>query len=184
MFFPECLDLHIHTRRQIELHQRIHRLLRRLKNVKQPLVGADFELLPAISYPHAANAARSICSSSWAAESAPQSVLPCAAPSPQSRRSTDPECDSRKPSAGCEFFLFQSRFTLSNPSRHLRKERTGGKPQAALYFYVGTAALGCPRSKAPRFFFLTAQSPQSFPRPPCVRLRESQSASLSPSPPA
>src|ERR1700679_2439604 len=64
-------------------------------------------------------------------ESAPRSALQCAAPFPRFHRSTDPECDSRKPSTGCEFFLFQSRFTLSNPSRRLRKERTSGKPQAA-----------------------------------------------------
>ena len=32
------------------------------------------------------------------------------APCRRSRPSTDPECGSRTPSAGCEFFLFQSRF--------------------------------------------------------------------------
>src|SRR5215831_16105930 len=41
MLFPERLDLHIHTSRQIQLHQRIHRLLRRLENIEQPLVRAD-----------------------------------------------------------------------------------------------------------------------------------------------
>src|SRR6266446_6074746 len=46
MFLPKRLNLHINPRRQIELHQRIHRLLRRLQNVEQPLVGADFKLLP------------------------------------------------------------------------------------------------------------------------------------------
>src|ERR1700674_3134826 len=46
MFFPERLNLHIHARRQIELHQRVHRLLRRLENIEQALVGADFKLLP------------------------------------------------------------------------------------------------------------------------------------------
>src|ERR1700685_2923414 len=46
MFLPECLDLHIHARRQIELHQRIHRLLRRLENVEQALVRAYLKLLP------------------------------------------------------------------------------------------------------------------------------------------
>src|SRR5580704_8532172 len=46
MFFPERLDLHIHSSRQIELHQRVHRLLRRLENIEQTLVGADFKLLP------------------------------------------------------------------------------------------------------------------------------------------
>src|ERR1019366_6066159 len=46
MLFPERLDLYINTRRQIELHQRIDRLLRRLKYVEQALVGADLKLLP------------------------------------------------------------------------------------------------------------------------------------------
>ena len=46
MFLTERLDLHIHARRQVELHQRIHRLLRRLENVEQTLVGPDFKLLP------------------------------------------------------------------------------------------------------------------------------------------
>src|SRR6202034_2947781 len=93
--------------------------------------GCGSQTAPATSYPRAANAARSTYFSSWAMESAPRSVPRYAAPSPRFRRSTDPECDSRKPSTGCEFFLFQSRFTLSNPSRRLRKERTSGKPQAA-----------------------------------------------------
>src|SRR6202011_4599629 len=72
------------------------------------------------------------CSSSWAAESDPPGALQCAWPSPRSRLSTDPECDSRKLSAVSEFSRFQSLCHLSNPSQHLRKERTGGKPQAAL----------------------------------------------------
>src|SRR5712671_2072167 len=46
MFLTECLNLDIHARRQIELHQRIHRLLRWLKNIEQALVSADLELLP------------------------------------------------------------------------------------------------------------------------------------------
>ncbi len=45
MILPKRLDLHIHTRRQIELHQRVHRLLRRLQNIQQPLVRPDFKLL-------------------------------------------------------------------------------------------------------------------------------------------
>src|SRR5271168_2580911 len=46
MLFSERLNLHIHARRQIELHQRVNRLLRRLENVEQTLVGADLKLLP------------------------------------------------------------------------------------------------------------------------------------------
>src|SRR5579864_1712005 len=46
MLFSERLNLHIHTRRQIEFHQRVHRLLRRLENVEQPLVRPNLKLLP------------------------------------------------------------------------------------------------------------------------------------------
>ena len=41
MFITKRLDLHIHARRQVKLHQRVHRLLRRLENVEQTLVGPD-----------------------------------------------------------------------------------------------------------------------------------------------
>src|SRR6266436_940683 len=46
MFFPERLNLHVHACRQIELHQRVHRLLRGLENIEQTLVRADLKLLP------------------------------------------------------------------------------------------------------------------------------------------
>src|SRR6185295_10384206 len=48
--FPasKCLNLHIHARRQIQLHQRVHRVLRRLENIQQALVGPDLKLLPAL----------------------------------------------------------------------------------------------------------------------------------------
>src|SRR5690349_22178111 len=39
------LDLDVHAGREIELHQRVERLLRRLEDVEQALVGADLELL-------------------------------------------------------------------------------------------------------------------------------------------
>ena len=45
MFFPERLDLHIHAGRQVELHQRVHRVLRRLQDVDQALVRADLKCL-------------------------------------------------------------------------------------------------------------------------------------------
>src|SRR5690606_4337949 len=40
------LDFDVHTRGQIELHQRIDRLSVRLHDVQQPLVSAHLELLP------------------------------------------------------------------------------------------------------------------------------------------
>src|SRR6187397_3088648 len=39
------LDLYVHTRGQIELHQRVDRLRRRLNDVEQPLVRPHLELL-------------------------------------------------------------------------------------------------------------------------------------------
>src|SRR5438477_7500438 len=41
----ERLDLHIHTRRQFELHERVDGLRRRLENVEKPLVRPHLELL-------------------------------------------------------------------------------------------------------------------------------------------
>src|SRR6058998_340934 len=45
-FLLERLDLDLHPRGEIELHQRVHRLRGRLEDVEQPLVGADLELFP------------------------------------------------------------------------------------------------------------------------------------------
>jgi hypothetical protein len=41
----KSLDLDVDAGRQLQLHERIHRLARRLEDVEQPLVGADLELL-------------------------------------------------------------------------------------------------------------------------------------------
>src|SRR6266568_7729692 len=43
--FSERLDLHVHTRGELELHQRVDGLRSRLENVQQPLVGPHLELL-------------------------------------------------------------------------------------------------------------------------------------------
>src|SRR5436190_2434390 len=45
MFLAEGLDFDVHAGRQIQLHQRVHRLRRRLEDVDQPLVRAELELL-------------------------------------------------------------------------------------------------------------------------------------------
>src|SRR5579872_2173430 len=45
MFLAECLNLDVHTRGQVELHQGVDRLLRGLENIEQPLVGTNFKLL-------------------------------------------------------------------------------------------------------------------------------------------
>src|SRR5262249_5947276 len=44
VLFAERLDLHIHARRQIELHQRVDRLRRRLEDLDQPLVRPEVVL--------------------------------------------------------------------------------------------------------------------------------------------
>src|SRR6476661_229812 len=46
VLFAERLDLDVHACRQVELHQRVHRLRCRFEDVDQPLVRADLELLP------------------------------------------------------------------------------------------------------------------------------------------
>src|ERR1035438_2341330 len=43
--FPKRLDFDVHTGRQVELHQRIDRLLGRLQDVQEPFVRPDFKLL-------------------------------------------------------------------------------------------------------------------------------------------
>src|SRR2546428_239267 len=45
MFLTECFDLDVHSCGQVEFHQRVYRLLRRLENIPQTLVRADLELL-------------------------------------------------------------------------------------------------------------------------------------------
>src|SRR5205085_12355879 len=42
------LDLDVDAGGEIELHERVHRLRRRIDDVEQPLVGAHFELLAAL----------------------------------------------------------------------------------------------------------------------------------------
>src|SRR5262245_54238049 len=48
MFLPESLDLDVDAGRQVQLHERVHRLRRGLEEVQQPLVRADLELLAAL----------------------------------------------------------------------------------------------------------------------------------------
>src|SRR5512132_1229105 len=44
MFLAKRLDLDVHTCGQIELHQRVHSLLRRLENIEQTFVRTNLEL--------------------------------------------------------------------------------------------------------------------------------------------
>src|ERR1035441_9895178 len=45
LFLAESLDFDIDARWEIELHQRVHRVLRGFENIEQPLMGANLELL-------------------------------------------------------------------------------------------------------------------------------------------
>src|SRR5687768_13219715 len=45
VFLAERLDLHVHPRRQVELHERVNGLRRWLEDVDQTLVRPDLELL-------------------------------------------------------------------------------------------------------------------------------------------
>jgi hypothetical protein len=46
VILPKRFNLDIHARGQIQFHQGVNRLLRRLENIEQTLVRADLELLP------------------------------------------------------------------------------------------------------------------------------------------
>src|SRR6267154_1522207 len=48
VLLAEGLDLHVHSRRQVELHQRVHRLGSGLEDVEEPPVSPDLELLTAL----------------------------------------------------------------------------------------------------------------------------------------
>src|SRR5487761_800560 len=45
VFAPEGLDFHVNSRREIELHQRVHRIRSRTQNIDQALVRAHLKLL-------------------------------------------------------------------------------------------------------------------------------------------
>src|SRR5882724_8169310 len=45
LLLAKCFNLDVHASRQVELHQSIHRLLRRLENIEQPLMRPQFKLL-------------------------------------------------------------------------------------------------------------------------------------------
>ena len=45
MFLTKCFDLDVHTCGQIELHQRVHSLLRGLEDIEQTFVGTNLKLL-------------------------------------------------------------------------------------------------------------------------------------------
>src|SRR6202521_810467 len=137
MFFPKGLDLHIHARGQIKLHQRIHRLLRRLKNVEQALVSANFELLPRLLV-HVRRSQHAILVLHRGQGNWPRNLSHGTAGGFDNlarRLVQNAVVVSLEPDANS--FFSNHVFTLSNPLRHLRKERSGGRPQAAFSFCSG-----------------------------------------------
>ena len=104
-YFAERLDLHIHTGRQIELHQRVYRLLVgsrmsssrlcvRISNCSRDFLSTcgDRNTVVIVARP-------------WAAESDRRPVRRSASPYPRFPSSTDPESGDRTPSDGCECVL-------------------------------------------------------------------------------
>src|SRR5215831_9713550 len=48
VLLAESLDLHVHPRGQVQLHEGVHRLGSGLEDVQEPLVGSYLELFPAL----------------------------------------------------------------------------------------------------------------------------------------
>src|ERR1700733_703931 len=149
MLFPKRLNLHIHTRRQIELHQRVHRLLRRLENIEQALMCADLKLLPRLLV-HVRRTQHAVFVLHGGQRNRPGNLRARALGRVHNlarRLIQNAIVVSLQPYAN-SFFSNHSVTLLTPPA--IREERSGGRMQAVFVFaYVGTAALGCPRSKAP-----------------------------------
>src|SRR5437899_3919667 len=185
MLFPECLNLHIHARRQIELHQCIDRLLRRLQDIQQSLVGADFKLLPrflihvrrpqhAVLVLHRGqrNRTRDLRAGAF-----------CRLHDLARRLIQNAVVVGFQPNANS--FFSSHCFSLFHPSRLIREERSGGNLQAAnlVACSVATGLCPVPAGQSPDTTLPTSQSPRSCPRPPYGRLRGSRTAIPFPSPP-
>ena len=101
MFLAECLDFDVHTGRQLELHERVHRLLRRLENIEQALVGADLKLLSRLSCPRAGERNTQYLFFTVGSGIGPAIWAPVRrAPCPQFHSWTGRERDNRKLSGG------------------------------------------------------------------------------------
>src|ERR1022692_1571193 len=191
MLFPECFDLHIHARGQIELHQRVHRLLCRLENIEQALVGADLELLPRLLI-HVRRTQHAVFVLHRGQWNRPRNLCPgapCGFHNLARRLVQDAVVVSLQPNAN-SFFSNHVSLSLTPPGVSGRKELAASRKPRFQFRSKNSKCRSC-RSFCSYFCTLTsdfcpatAQSPQSFLRPPCARLREWRSASPSPSPAA
>src|ERR1700722_14268936 len=193
MFFSERLNLHIHTRRQIELHQRVHRLLRRLENIEQALVRADLKLLPRL-FIHVRRTQHAVLILHGGQRNRPGNLRARTlgrVHNLASRLIQNAIVVSLQPYAN-SFFSNHNVTLLTPPGVSGRKELAAGcKPLFVLLMWSGPPcpladSTTQPAGKSARStrFVATSQSRQSFPRPRCARLRESRSAGPFPWPPA
>src|SRR5579864_6571222 len=131
VFLPEGLDFHIHAGRQIELHQCIDRLLRGLEDVEQSLVRPDLEGLARFLV-HVRRTQHAVFVLHRGQRNRARD-LGAGAPSGFDDLTRglvqDAVVVGFQPDANS---FFSNHVSLSRPSRLNRKERTGGKLQAAL----------------------------------------------------
>src|SRR5438270_4270784 len=129
-FLAEGLDFHVHARGQIQLHQRVHRLRRRLENIEQTLVGADLELLARLLV-HVRRTQHAVLVFHRGQRNRSRNLCP-GAPSRLDDLTRGLVQDAVvvrfQPDANS---FFSNHVSLANPFRLFRKERTGGKLQAA-----------------------------------------------------
>src|SRR3954471_3248722 len=150
VLFAERLDLHVHSSRKVKLHQRIHRLRRRIENIQQALVRADLELLARFLV-HVRRTQHGVL------------VLHRG----QRNRTRDLSAGAlgRGHDLGCRLiehaivvclqpdanFLVSNHFCFPDPFRHLRKERACGEVQAAFSYCtiseIVPAPTVCPPSR-------------------------------------
>ena len=140
MFFPERLNLYIHARGQIQLHQRVHRLLRRLENIEQALMGADLKLFPRllIHVRRTQHAVFVLHRGQWNRPGDLSSGAPRGLHNFARRLVENAVVVSFQPDANS---FFSNHVSLSLPLPRLREERTGGKVQAAWFYYCTISAM-------------------------------------------
>src|ERR1700747_2820959 len=132
MFLPESLDLHIHAGGEIELHQGIDRLLRRLEDVEQALVRPDLEsfarLLVHMRRPQ--HAVLVLHGGQWNRARDLRARAPRRFDDLPRGLIQDAIIVSFQPDANS---LFSNHASLANPSRLAREERTCSKLHAASF---------------------------------------------------
>src|SRR6266851_4035919 len=188
MFFTERLDLDIHTRGQIKLHQRVHRLLRRLENIEQALVGTDLKLFPRllVHMRRTQYAVLVLHRGQWNRSRNLRAGTAGGFDNLARRLVQDAVVVRLQPNANS--FFSNHVFTLLTPPGVSGRKELAAYCQPLCLCGAGTLARGlfdaaCNAGRSARATRATAQFPRSFLRLRCARLRGWQSASLSPSPP-